>query len=343
MSKSNKKPFFSIIIPTFNRADDLKRAITCILRQNFEDFEIIVSDNNSKDDTEKVVKSFMSKKIVYFKNKKNIGWIPNLKMGVKIAKGRYVMFHGDDDFIIYKNTLEEIYKVIKLGNYGFIRLNFLKLSYDKKRIFDYYKKIFKNLKISPKQKSDDIVEFLNNAELNFISGLVYKNYKNAYKEIYYSELGPWFTILFKNVYKFGGYLISKHYFISTWSRGSGSFYILKNGKFKFENYYNKILKVVSKNYYKKFLERELKIMISLMPAAKLTNGLGNFLKYSKRIIYLSPKYKYSLEFWIYFLLALFIPKFVLRIIRKYKESGVKSYKIPMYNEVYKNFIEIEKL
>ena len=58
-------PFFSFIIPTKNRSAILKFAIQSCLNQSFGDFEIIVSDNNSKDRTEEVVKKFTDARIKY--------------------------------------------------------------------------------------------------------------------------------------------------------------------------------------------------------------------------------------------------------------------------------------
>ena len=51
-------PFFSIVIPTFNRSDLFPYAVRSILNQTFEDFEIIISDNCSADDTPQVAKQF---------------------------------------------------------------------------------------------------------------------------------------------------------------------------------------------------------------------------------------------------------------------------------------------
>lgn len=331
-----RKPFFSIVVPTFNRKSDLKRAVHCILQQDFKDFEIIVADNNSTDNIKSMLHDFKSNKIIYFKNKKNIGWIPNFTKGMKIARGKYVMLHGDDDFLVDKSCLRVVHSLLKKNAYGFIRLNFLKLSYNKKRIFDYYKKIFEDLKIGPKQKSEDIVDFLTKAELNFISGVMYKNYKNAYKDVFPSELGPWFLVLHKCVSKSGGYLLSKHYLMTAWSRPSGSFYVLVDGRFKFERYYDEISKLVNKEYYKYFLKAELKPIIMVMPAAKLHTSFKNLLNYAKRIIDLSPDYKYSFIFWLYFFLSLLMPKFILRFIRAYKEGGHNTYKIPEYNKILQN-------
>ena len=51
--KKNKKIFFSVIIPTYNMADHLMRSVKSVLRQNFKNFEIIIVDNYSNDNTKK--------------------------------------------------------------------------------------------------------------------------------------------------------------------------------------------------------------------------------------------------------------------------------------------------
>ena len=66
-----KNPFFSIVIPTRNRADTLKYTIKTILNQDFQDYEIIICNNNSVDDTEEIVKKFSVKWIKYLKSKLN--------------------------------------------------------------------------------------------------------------------------------------------------------------------------------------------------------------------------------------------------------------------------------
>ncbi len=61
----------SVIIPTYNRAHMITKAIDSVLAQTFQDLEIIVVDNYSVDNTESVVKSYKDKRIRYFKNQNN--------------------------------------------------------------------------------------------------------------------------------------------------------------------------------------------------------------------------------------------------------------------------------
>ena len=67
-----KTPFFSIIIPTFNQSSFLQKALKSVFNQTFKNFEVIVVDNNSKDGTKKVVKSFNN---IVYRNINNEGII----------------------------------------------------------------------------------------------------------------------------------------------------------------------------------------------------------------------------------------------------------------------------
>ena len=60
-------PAFSIVIPTYNRAHLIGKTIESMLRQEFQDFEILVVDDGSKDNTGDVVKTFTDSRIQYFK------------------------------------------------------------------------------------------------------------------------------------------------------------------------------------------------------------------------------------------------------------------------------------
>jgi glycosyltransferase involved in cell wall biosynthesis len=63
----------SILIPTYNRRDMLKEAVTSVLAQGYADYEIIIADNWSTDDTEAVVAAFGDSRIKYHKNAQNVG------------------------------------------------------------------------------------------------------------------------------------------------------------------------------------------------------------------------------------------------------------------------------
>ena len=92
-----KSIFFSVIIPTYNQGNLLKKAISSVLSQTFQDYEIIVVDDLSKDQTQKIVQEFNNDKIIYKKmnNNKNIGKSRN--EGIRLSKGQWIAFLDSDD------------------------------------------------------------------------------------------------------------------------------------------------------------------------------------------------------------------------------------------------------
>ena len=109
-----KNPTVSVIIPTYNRAYLLGRAIKSVLNQTYQDFEIIVIDDNSTDNTEKVIKEFQEKdkRVRYIQHKKNKGASATRNTGIKNAKGIYISFLDSDDEWL-KNKLESEIEILK--------------------------------------------------------------------------------------------------------------------------------------------------------------------------------------------------------------------------------------
>jgi glycosyltransferase involved in cell wall biosynthesis len=97
-----QNPFFTIGVPTFNRAEMLHRTVSGILKQDFEDFEVIIADNASVDHTETVVKNLSDPRVRYIRHKDNIGAVQNWKFVVSEARGDWVIVHQDDDYLSKK-------------------------------------------------------------------------------------------------------------------------------------------------------------------------------------------------------------------------------------------------
>jgi len=98
-------PLVSICIPTFNRAEALTLCLGDLITNKQSDIEIVVSDNGSTDNTESVMKQFQDEGIRYFRNEKNLGFDLNLIKTVEHARGEYVFFLSDEDYVDYKNIL----------------------------------------------------------------------------------------------------------------------------------------------------------------------------------------------------------------------------------------------
>jgi glycosyltransferase involved in cell wall biosynthesis len=108
MSLAN--PFFSIVIPAYNRAFILPKTIESIQKQTFSDYEIIVVDDGSKDNTREVVSSIPDLKLKYiYQNNAERSAARN--NGVRNAKGQYVCFLDSDDFYL-ENHLQVLFDSI---------------------------------------------------------------------------------------------------------------------------------------------------------------------------------------------------------------------------------------
>jgi glycosyltransferase involved in cell wall biosynthesis len=91
------RPKVSVIIPTHNRSAFLRSAIISVLNQTFQDFEIIIIDDASKDDTRKVITSFNEARIRGIHNQASKGAAGSRNIGVTNAQGEYIAFLDDDD------------------------------------------------------------------------------------------------------------------------------------------------------------------------------------------------------------------------------------------------------
>ncbi len=87
----------SVIIPTYNRAHVLKRAIQSVLDQTYPDFELIIVDDGSEDNTEETVKAFRDQRIIYIRHDRNRGGSAARNTAIKSARGKYIAFQDSDD------------------------------------------------------------------------------------------------------------------------------------------------------------------------------------------------------------------------------------------------------
>lgn len=132
---TNKKdyPFVSIIIPTYNRANLIKRAINSILDQSYINYEIIVVDDGSTDNTKEVIESFNEDKISYYIHKKNKGAAAAMNTGIKYSQGDFVAFQGSDDKWIPKKLEKEMNVFLDSSdNVGVVYSGYWYLKNDKK-------------------------------------------------------------------------------------------------------------------------------------------------------------------------------------------------------------------
>jgi glycosyltransferase involved in cell wall biosynthesis len=94
------EPLLTVAIPTFNCAHFLPDAIRSIMRQGLDDFEILIVDNASEDNTEEVVRAFENPHIRYIRNPSNLGSSENGNRCLANSRGRYIKLFCADDVLL---------------------------------------------------------------------------------------------------------------------------------------------------------------------------------------------------------------------------------------------------
>lgn len=108
-------PLFSLIVPTLNVATTLRSCLTSIAEQTFADFEIVVVDGGSTDETPAILASFaatLGERLTVLRGKDD-GVYPAMNRGVERARGEWLLFLGADDTLVGSDTLAEVAAFIR--------------------------------------------------------------------------------------------------------------------------------------------------------------------------------------------------------------------------------------
>jgi glycosyltransferase involved in cell wall biosynthesis len=118
-----QSPRVSILLPTYNRGNIIGEAIDAAINQKYQDWELIILDDHSSDNTSQIGNEYSKKypNILYNYNKKNIGQPGNRNIGISLAKGELIFFI-EDDLILDKEclmylvqTYDELKSSVKVG------------------------------------------------------------------------------------------------------------------------------------------------------------------------------------------------------------------------------------
>lgn len=112
-------PLVSIVLPTYKRAHVLPLAIRSILAQTCRNWELIVVNDNSPDDTEAIVKSFDDPRIRYFRNDPNLKLPRTLNRGFSLAAGSYLTWTSDDNMLA-PEAIARMVDVLESGTADFV-------------------------------------------------------------------------------------------------------------------------------------------------------------------------------------------------------------------------------
>jgi hypothetical protein len=110
----SQSPLFSVVIPTYNRADLLRQALESVFRQEFRDFEVIVVDDGSREDQSEVMEEYRGR--ITFLRQENAGPGAARNRGAAVARGEYLAFLDSDD-VWFPWTLRTYFYVIQTADF----------------------------------------------------------------------------------------------------------------------------------------------------------------------------------------------------------------------------------
>jgi glycosyltransferase involved in cell wall biosynthesis len=118
MDKNMIKPKVSVIMPVYNSEKYLREAIESILNQTYPNFEFIIIDDGSTDNSYKIAKSYKDSRIKIFRHKKNKGIVDSLNEGIKKSTGKYIIRMDSDDISMSKRIKTQVLFMEKNLNVG---------------------------------------------------------------------------------------------------------------------------------------------------------------------------------------------------------------------------------
>jgi glycosyltransferase involved in cell wall biosynthesis len=115
----------SVCIPVYNGSEYIAESINSVLAQTYEDFQLIVCDNCSTDNTEEIVRSFHDPRLKYVCNAENLGLVGNSNRCLELANGEYVCIWHHDDVMLPENLERKVHLLDKQPDVGFVHSNLI--------------------------------------------------------------------------------------------------------------------------------------------------------------------------------------------------------------------------
>lgn len=156
----NYCPKFTVIIPVYNVAAYLAKCIDSVLKQEFKQYEVILIDDGSTDESGTICDKFaeQDKRIVVI-HQKNKGLSAARNIGIENAKGEYILFLDSDDYWHDSSALNIIYSRLNVSNADILSFNYMSFITNKKE----YNRIMKRL-----NQNKDVLRWSKNRKVQML-------------------------------------------------------------------------------------------------------------------------------------------------------------------------------
>ena len=267
----------SVVTASYNYQDYIKETIQSVLDQTYNDWELIIVDDCSTDNSVDVIKSFNDERIKLFINEKNLGLAQTVKRGVEYATGEWIVFLESDDLITPDNIEKKVQIIKKYSNLNLI-FNDCEFFGDKNKVKDFSIAL-KKTRILLKNKNYPIKMFYNfylsNKIFTFSSVMAKREdlLKISYNPPIDSLLDWWLWVQLAYIGNF--YYIPEK--LTKWRLHKNSY---------IESYNNISLnKIHNEMYYRMFKKyKKIKILI-FIPFAQIICGLQQAKKFLTKLIF----------------------------------------------------------
>jgi len=160
--KNETLPLVSVVVSCYNHEYYIKESLLSVLNQTYQNIELIVFDDGSKDNSVNVIEALSKKHGFFFHSQENIGFTPTLNKAIKLCKGKYIAFLGSDD-LFFEDKIEKQVEFLENrddiavcgGNMVFIDAESNILEKQRKKLYSEvdFNVIFNNKKAGPPASS----------------------------------------------------------------------------------------------------------------------------------------------------------------------------------------------
>jgi len=315
-------------MPVYNGAKVISPTLQSILSQSFDNFEIIIGDDCSTDDTVGVVKDFQKKdrRIKIFVNKKNLGYSRNLESLRQKTTGDIIYLMGQDD-ILAEDALLKTYNAFKISDdIGAVTRPYFWFYEDVNKPVRIKKRISeeKDIILTIKSPFRDIITMF--STLDQLSGLAFRG---KYIDIpFHEDIFPCHVYPFASIFKNHPVVFLKDYLVAvriTSSQARKVSWIYDKSPLK--SWVDMFETVYKEKKYQNFKKKMIKdfVATNYVGLLQIKNYSRHNYLYTLREIYYLLKYRpkniVSPVFWLFSLLSLFTPPFILiRLVDWYKNN-----------------------
>lgn len=170
---------FTVIIPVYKTEEYLRKCIDSVINQTYKNIEILIINDGSPDNSEKIIKSYKDERIRYiYKENSGLGAVRNI--GFKEAAGDYICAVDSDDWLA-PNFIEEFYKTVKKTNCDIAICDFYKIENDNKKYINVFIDDIKDIRVNYIFSSTAVQlrcikkEFYKKHNLKFKEGIIYED------------------------------------------------------------------------------------------------------------------------------------------------------------------------